>query len=155
VRSPELFETALLKFAVIPEIGFHHKPKYRLPAESQGPAQPIGYVQYPNPEAEFPKIKTVEDLIGVYEVSTPEEFLRALQTLSQQKAGRLLGAIKKYDPKLYLAMLEKAQSRTQIGYSNAAEPVVIPPESGEQGQREPIGFKQGSKGCADFLKPAN
>jgi hypothetical protein len=154
VRTPELFETAVLKVSVIREIGFHQKPKYRIPSEPKEPANPIGYVQSQSPGADFPQLKTVEDLIGVYEVSTPEEFLGALQTLSQQKSGRLLGAIKKYDPKLYLAMLEKAQSRTKIGYSSSSEPEVIPPGNAQQGEREPIGFKQGPKSCAEFLKPA-
>ena len=154
VRTPELYETAVLKFSVIRVIGFHDKPVYRIPDEPKGPANPVGYVQYSNPDTELPQIKTVEDLVNLYEGSTPEEFLRALQTLSQQNAGRLLGAIKKYDPKLYMAMLEKAQSRTKIGYSNSPDPEIIPPGNDQQGERETIGFKQAPKTCADFLKPA-
>jgi hypothetical protein len=75
-----------------------------------------------------------------------------LQALSQLKASRLLGAVKKRNPDLYLAMLKKIQSRTRIGYSTSVEPEVIPPDT-DAGPRQPIGFKQAPKTCSDFLKP--
>jgi len=98
-------------------------------------------------------IKTVDELIAAYESATPEEFVARLQTLSQKSASRLLGAVKKTNPELYLAMLRKSQSRTRIGYSTSAEPEIIPPEENPQGERKPIGFKQASRPCSDFLKP--
>jgi hypothetical protein len=153
VRSPEWFETALVKFALVPVIGFQRNPIYRLPQEPEGPARPIGYGRSEEPLEQVVPIKTVDELIAAYESSTPEEFLSRLQALSQKKASRLLGAVKKTNPELYLAMLKKTQSRTRIGYTSSAEPEIIPPGENPQGERKPVGFKQASRPCSDFLKP--
>jgi hypothetical protein len=151
-RSPEAFETAVLKVSVIRSIGFREKPEYRIPVEPSGRPQPIGFVQANEGVEQGAPLRTVEELIAAYESSTPEEFLTRLQALSQQKASRLLGSVKKGNPELYLAMLKKLQSRTRIGYSTSVEPEVIPPEA-DAGPRQPIGFKQAPKTCSDFLKP--
>ncbi|MBU6153768.1 MAG: hypothetical protein KGP28_05655 [Bdellovibrionales bacterium] len=153
VGNYQLFETAIIKLRVVRVIGFHESPKYRLIEEPKQPYRQIGFAHYQDPFVGIPRINTVEDLINLYETSTPEEFFRGLNGLSKRKAGQFLGLVKKHDRDLYLAMLEKVNSRTKIGYTNASEPEIVAPSKNPVGTPNPVGFRQAPKSCADLLKP--